>query len=59
MTMINEHLALFPSPSVNVYDTSVEPIGNKSPGLWDWLTVGTEPESSMAEGSIHVMLIDV
>ena len=51
---LNEHEAVLPVASLNVYVTGVEePTGNKSPGSCVDVNV-TGPESSVAEGSNHV-----
>ena len=51
---LNEQIAVFPEPSLNVYVTGVEePTGNKSPG-WLVAVKVTDPESSVAVGSTQV-----
>lgn len=53
---MNEHKALFPDVSVNVYTTLVDPKGKVSPGKALWVAV-TEPELSVATGSVQVTVI--
>ena len=52
----NEQTAEFPESSVNVYVTTVVPTGNESSGEDVDVNV-TLPESSVAEGSVHVTVI--
>ncbi len=59
MTIEKEQRAELPAVSVNVYWTSVIPLGNVLPGSWDLTTVGVEPELSVAVGSIHTTVLEV
>ena len=56
---LKEHVASFPDKSEKVYVTNVEPIGKKSPLLWDLITSGGIIESSVAVGSTHVTGVPV
>lgn len=50
----NAQVALFPEPSVKVYVTVVSPRLKLAPGLRVLMEVGTTPELSVADGTLHV-----
>jgi hypothetical protein len=41
-TTLKEHVAIFPEPSVAVYNTTVVPNGNTSPGSWELVKLASE-----------------
>ena len=57
MITLKTHVALLPDPSVNVYVTSVVPTRKKFPGACVLDDKETNPELSVAVGSVQVTVV--